>query len=500
MNIIRVVAETFRRVRALSSVDQTGGGGWFSIIREAWAGAWQSNTAVDDQKNVLAFSAVYACVSIIAGDIAKLALRLLETGADGIDKPVVSGSPFLAVLAKPNPYQTRLQFIEQWITQKLINGAAFVLKSRDQRGVVREMYVLDSNRVRCMVADNGDVYYQLSRDDLSGVTETTLVPAYEIIHDRMICFFHPLVGVTPIFACGMSATMGNKIQINSARFFRNMSRPSGYLTAPGKIDDETAARMKKEFDENYGGENIGRIMVTGAGLEFKPAPAINAADAQLIEQLKWTVEDVARSFHMPLFKLGGAVPAGSTVEALDLIYYKDCLQTLIESLELCLDDGLSLPVNYHTECDLDGLLRMDALALIKAEAESVKGSIKTPNEARRKLNLGPVPGGDAVYMQQQNFSTEALAKRDAKADPFETTPKPAPAAPAGQQQDQPQPGMRAVLEEFGQVVVERLRALPPPAKQQDEDEEDDALELVRLVAEGLAPSLLLEDRSAPTSP
>ncbi|MEP8872515.1 portal protein [Enterobacter hormaechei] len=29
-----------------------------------------------------------------------------------------------------------------------------------------------------------------------------------------------------------------------------------------------------------------------------------------------------------------------------------------------------------------------------------------------------IPGGDALYLQQQNFSLEALARRDASDDPF----------------------------------------------------------------------------------
>jgi hypothetical protein len=39
-------------------------------------------------------------------------------------------------------------------------------------------------------------------------------------------------------------------------------------------------------------------------------------------------------------------------------------------------------------------------------------------------------GGDALYLQQQNFSLEALAKRDAQDDPFRTAPPPAPTPPA----------------------------------------------------------------------
>jgi len=61
---------------------------------------------------------------------------------------------------------------------------------------------------------------------------------------------------------------------------------------------------------------------------------------------------------------------------------------------------------------------MDTAALTKAEADAVSAGIKSPDEARRRLNLPPVPGGASPYLQQQNYSLEALAKRDAQADPF----------------------------------------------------------------------------------
>lgn len=423
ISFFKVIAETYRRVKALSAVDSRGSGGWFSIIREAWGGAWQQNVAVDAPKNILAFSAVFSSVTIIASDIAKLCIDLVEEDDSGICTPVVGTSPYWAVLLKPNPYQTRLQFIASWIVSKLLNGNAYVLKSRDRRGIVTELYVLDAQHVKTLIAENGDVYYEIARDDLARVGGPKTVPASEIIHDRMVCLWHPLVGVSPIYACGASATMGNRIQANSTQFFENMSRPGGVLTAPTKISDETAARLKKTFEDNFAGKNIGRIMVAGDGLNYQATPGIPAEDAQLIEQLRWTVEDVARAFHMPLYKLGGPVPVGSTVEALHQMYYSDCLQSLIESLEACLDEGLGLPDSYYTQLDLDGLLRMDNSALIKAEAEAVKGGVKAPNESRRRLNLPPVPGGASPYLQQQNYSLAALAKRDAKDDPFESGAK-----------------------------------------------------------------------------
>src|SRR5262245_2128461 len=74
-----------------------------------------------------------------------------------------------------------------------------------------------------------------------------------------------------------------------------------------------------------------------------------------------------------------------------------------------------------TEMDLDDLIRMDTSTKVKTSSEAIKGGGMSPNEARaRYLDLGPVPGGDSPYLQQQNYSLEALAKRDATPDPFAT--------------------------------------------------------------------------------
>jgi phage portal protein BeeE len=83
--------------------------------------------------------------------------------------------------------------------------------------------------------------------------------------------------------------------------------------------------------------------------------------------------------------------------------------------------------SYGAEFDLDDLLRMDTATLVEAEAKAVAGGFKKPNEARKRLNLTPVAGGDTPYLQQQNYSLAALAKRDSQADPF-ASKAPAPAA------------------------------------------------------------------------
>jgi len=464
--IARAQAQVERaKAQTLSAINSSGG--WFGMIRESFAGAWQRNIEVDAPREVLAFSAVFACVTIIAADIGKLRIKLVDEDDKGIATEVKTASPFLPVLAKPNRYQTRIKFIECWVTSKLLYGNTFALKQRDGRGLVTALYVLDAQRVTPLVADDGSVYYKLAADHLSQLDEAITVPASEIIHDRMVCLWHPLVGVSPIYACGMSATMGNRIQGNSTKFFDNMSRPSGALSAPGTISDETAGRIKKAWEENYGGPNFGRLAVLGDGLKYE-AMTIPAGEAQLIEQLKWTVEDVARCFHVPLFKLGGPEPVRVSVESLNQTYYSDCLQTLIESVEACLDDGLALPGGYHTEFDLEGLMRMDTATRYDTKSKAIQGGWMSPNEARAGENMQPVAGGDSPYLQQQNYSLAALAKRDAKADPFagaapkpELTPNPTPA-----------PGAPPI-------------PLPAPAAANDKADSIDAAVLAELFIKGL---------------
>lgn len=417
---MRIFGLEIARTKAASAVSDSRG--WFGLVRESFTGAWQRNVEVKPE-SVLAFHAVFSCMTLIASDIAKMRVKFVAMDADGIWNETTSPA-YSPVLRKPNDYQNRIQFWENWMLSKLSRGNTYVLKQRDARNVVTKLFVLDPNRVTPLVSDSGDVFYQLSSDNLIGFPTQVTVPAREIIHDRFNCLFHPLVGISPIYASGLAATQGLHIQNNSATFFANGSRPGGVLTAPGNISQETADRLKSQWEENYTGENAGKTAILGNGLKYEALTA-TPKDAELIEQLRWTAEVVCSTFHVPPYKLGiGAVPANSNVEGLNLEYYTQCLQILIEAAELCLDEGLETPANFGTEFDTDNLLRMDTAALMKAMTDGTGAGILKLDEARAKLGVGKMEGGDTAYLQQQNFSVRALAERD-RNDPFAK-----PAAPA----------------------------------------------------------------------
>lgn len=413
----------------LSGVDPYRNGFWATVI-DTFTGAWQQNFEIDEAK-VLSHHTVFSCITLAANDVGKMRPKLMAKKGkiwSEVYETLVS-----SLLRRPNHFQNWIQFAENYICSKLSTGNVYILKRRNAQGKVVALYILDPGRVTPLVSTDGEVFYQLGDDNLSNLKEMVVAPATEIIHDRMNCLFHPLVGLSPIYAAGLAATQGLAMQKNSTRLFNNQSRPSGILIAPGPISASTATELKTNWDKNYSGENYGKTAVLGDGLKYERI-SITAEEAQLIEQMKWTDQTICSTFHIPGFKVGvGPVPTYQDVSMLNQIYYSDCLQSLIEQMEASLIEGIEIneESNYgkdgelKIELDIRALIKMDRSAHIKLLSDAVKGSLMKINEGREELNLEDVDGGNSIWMQQQNYSLEALQERD-RNSPFE---KPEPALP-----------------------------------------------------------------------
>ncbi len=402
------------------AVDQ---GVWTHIF-EWTKGAWQSHSSYDQNESVLSYPTIFSCQTTIANDIAKL--KPITQQRKGRVWEEVDNTAITGLLLKPNDYQNYIQFQEAWITSKLLTGNVYCLKVREPGSdKVAELHVLDPYKVEPLVADNGDVYYRLKQNNLNKVFEEELtLPATEIIHDRFNCIFHPLVGLSPLFAAAISAQTGQSSQKNIKSFLRNGSNPGGILSAPGAISDTTAQRLKEKFEAGFTGENSGKVAVAGDDLKFIPIRMSNV-DAQVIELMGWNDERICSVYHVPGYMVGvGEMPKFDNIEALVRSYYSQCLQVLIEAMESSLDAGLKLGNGMRVQLDVEaGLFRMDSATLITTLSEGTKSGLYAPNEAREKLNLPPVDGGESPYMQQQNYSLAALANRDLAEESEDAVPE-----------------------------------------------------------------------------
>src|SRR3569623_307747 len=258
-----------RLKKALHAVPERG---WFRVVREAFSGAWQQNHE-EKREDLLCYPTLYGCLNRIQQDIGKLPFILRRELETVIWRTDTANTSYWPVLRKPNHYQTAQQFREAWILSKLTNGNAYILKGRDDRGVVTELYVLAPCRVMPMVSDSGDVFYQLKYPDAANLLPTEygaelIVPAREIIHDRLNCFHHQLIGVPPLCAAYWPAAKNLKILKDSTQFFANGAQPGGILTAPAGMSEKDAQAVKEYWDTNFTGDKRGKVGVIGADRKF----------------------------------------------------------------------------------------------------------------------------------------------------------------------------------------------------------------------------------------
>lgn len=379
-----------------------------SIIYERYPGAWQHNDFLC-KEDYTRFFAVFSCITLIASDIAKMRILPQKRLPNGLTVPV-RNKAISSLLEKPNQFQTRIQFIENWISSLLLHGNTYVYLSR-RNGLVKSMHILDPKLVKPVISDDGEVFYQLCADNITGITEQIAVTAREIIHDRINCLHHPLIGRSPLYAAALAASHGLSIQRSSTVFFQNGSRPSGVITAPGNISAEVVKRLKETWQSEYSGQGQGGAAILSGGMDYKPM-TMTAIDSQMIEMLDMSAKIICSVFHVPPYKIGIEQAPANNPE-LDIQYYKQCIQPRIAAIELLLSRDLELAENIELEFDVSELLRMDAKSRFETWSLGVNGGWLKINEARARENLQPIEGGDTPYLQQQNYSLAALAKRDA---------------------------------------------------------------------------------------
>ena len=274
---------------------------------------------------------MFACVTLIASDIGKVRLRLVEAGRrrhlDGNREPGV-----LAGLAQAEPRPDDHHASSNVDVRRSCSTAIrIVLKQRDDRGVVTTLYILDPTRVTPLVTPDGAVYYRLSSDALAGVDDhaaDVTVPAREIMHDRFNCL---LSSAHRRLAALCGRRPGAARAEDSGQPRRGSSRttrgPSGILTAPGEINNDQAARFKERWEQAYSRRELRARRGARRRAWNTSRSRMTAVDAQLTEQDKRTSELICAAYHVPASLVDSShAPPYANSEPLMQQYYSQCLQ------------------------------------------------------------------------------------------------------------------------------------------------------------------------------
>ena len=387
--------------------------GWVDTSNSWYKPNWfQLGQSKPDSNAAIRSSGVFACVSTLAQEIARLRVSHYSD-PQLLGRVEMYQSHTTRLLVKPNSYQTRSDFFLSIMYSLLMNGNAYCLATRDARGRVVNLTPLNPKAVQPFVVPGTDeIYYSMSQldiDPISNFDPETFIPQRNMLHIRLFTPTHPLIGISPLTACMTSVAHGMSIQSESTRFFDNEAKPSGILRTPKPLTPVQAQRLRDAWSSGTSGVNAGKVPVLDNDLQFQQM-SLSAHDAQLIEQYSMTKKDIAIVYRVPLYMVGEGENQFKTAEASQRDFVTRSLGFYIEHIEASLDsffgfNGRTESIEFDVE---RGIMRPEYNERIEGLAKGVQGGIFTPNEARKSERLKAVDGGDKAYMQRQNVPLNML--------------------------------------------------------------------------------------------
>jgi HK97 family phage portal protein len=383
-------------------------------------GVWESFTGgasgAPSEREAMAVTAVYACVSLISGAIAALPMHIYRRSDDG-DLERDHGNELWWMLNE--------QFCPRWTASagwsfitasRLLHGDGYaeILRSR-RDGSIIGLVPIHPNRVRVIATPDGSrLIYEVQPDS------TIQVPSLEASRVRVLdqddvlhvpgFGFNGLNGMSalrnPLRSAGRLAISAQDF---SSNFLGNAARPDFALKTAGNIDDDKYAQLQDRLAEHRSPVNAGRPMILEGGLDIKEL-TMPMEDMQLLETRRFQVEEVARAFNVPPFMIGHTEKTsswGTGVESMGAGFVRYTLRDHLNAFQNEINRKFFRRPNFCAEFDTAELERGD----FKSLAEGVRigigragePAVMSVEEGRRMLRLPkkmagglpqqPAPGG-----------------------------------------------------------------------------------------------------------
>lgn len=355
------------------------------------------------EEGMLALSAVWACVNLIAGTIASLPLMVYRTSAEGV-RTVARDHPLYRLLHdSPNFDQTALDFWEFVAASLELWGNAYALKEL-RSGVTTALTPIRPALMQVRRRQSGEIEYAWSDNGIRRV-ETER----RVLHIRGFGG-EPLGGMSTLHFGRHAFSLARAIDRSAGGMFANGLRPSGVLTFDQFLSEDQRQIVESKLVKKFtGAMNAGRPMVLEGGTKWE-ALTINPEDAQMLESRGFSVEEICRFFGVPPFMIGHTEKStswGTGLEQQTIAFQRFTLRRRLKRIEQALAKQLLTAEDRAEgiviEFNLEGLLRGDSAGRAAFYRSMTSIGAMTINEVRALENLPPVPGGDVPRMQSQNI-------------------------------------------------------------------------------------------------
>jgi HK97 family phage portal protein len=346
---------------------------------------------------------VYSCVRIKAESFGQLPMKLYRT--DGVSKiEIFSGREHQIFTQKPNPYQTWQDFNEQYTTSLELLGKFSAEVKRNKYGNVYELVPFKHQaQVDTHMDDDGNVYYTYTTNDHKGKRTTQTYLPTDILFIRTFTL-DGINGISTISQCALAIGTAIAGERHAGSLFENGAMPMGVLQTDDTFDDEAATqRLRQQWNEMHSGsKNSGKTAILEGGLTYNPI-TMTAVDAQLLEQRKFSREQIASMFRVPLHLLQASTGMKyANVEQNNISFFRDALMPLAQKLENHINQFL--PKNHIVKMDEKSFVRGDRAATIASVEREIKSGVLSINEARSKFGYAVIDGGDVYAIKTNNLT------------------------------------------------------------------------------------------------
>ena len=370
-----------------------------------------------------AIPAAHRAIGLLASTVARLprtAARLEDPFAD--EWTPAPDHPVTALLAAPSRRMPDpWLFWESLFRALFASGNAYAWIRRDPRTRRPVELVPAACRVTRWAPGTVAQYDLILLDGLHGLGEhiTALAPDVLTLHGPG---FDGLESPSPIhYAARQTLSVMALSGEHQRALLHGVNLRAAITILPelhGHILPEQLQQYQDTLNQSYAAaRRKGQIPLLSPGFGLATVGGLSAADIQLIELLKYSVEDVGRAFGVPPRMLGhfheGAKVA-TTFEGHAVDFERWSIQEHVQRVQAQLTTKL-----VSADDAADGLVvRMPADRIragswteqVRAVDQAVaKAGVMTINEGRRLLRLPPVPDGDRL-LQPKGAPTQTATK------------------------------------------------------------------------------------------
>ena len=339
---------------------------------------------------------VYACVKKIAQKVSSVDFELLRVVNGNGDAKEVKTSPLLDLLYSPNPSQTKKQFVDQWLHNKLLAGENFIWKVRDTAGNVVEMYNLRPDLMEVIYNKDGELMgYEFKKS----VSEVSSFVPEDIIHDKAINPNDPRRGFSPVKPASSRVETEEYATAFQRDFFKRNARPDAILKVKDYLREDAKEDIREKWEAKYSGVGkSSKLAILEAGLEYQQV-AISQREMDYIESLRFTRDDILVAFQVPkpIVAITDQVNFANAKTATEIFLRETILPEVLNVCEM-LNERLVYPdFDVRLSITYTDFIPEDRELALKEYEKGITLNYLTINEVRIKEGLEPVVGGWSIY-------------------------------------------------------------------------------------------------------